>query len=418
MKLFFNFLLTLIFKIKSSYIKLPFRKFSTYQKEINYFNYLEKNDIAIIFEIGTPFQSIPIYINFELYSFYISGQNLNGKYNENSSSTLKKKQLSYFYSEVLNEGYESEDKFKLKDISNKEIIISDFNFIIPTKLNEHKIDNFIPSSLGLKIQDSPDIKNYGFLYILKQKEIIDSFGWTIKYLNNEEGEIIIGGYPHEYDKEYDISKFKNTKAEKRGAQVYWDLKFQYYLTDKQDFRNCHAQFDISFGFIKANFIYKNYLINEFFQFKNNCFIYNNTNYDYFICNSNEKISDFPKLILFHKDLNYSFEFNYKDLFIQKDNQLYFLIVFEKKSQSIEYWILGKPFFKKYQLVFESDRKLIGIYIGKEKNQLNVSWIIVFVLFIILIILIIYIINKYKNLPKKIKANELLEQMDSPFLNSI
>ena len=278
MKLFFNFLLTLIFKIKSSYIKLPFRKFSTYQKEINYFNYLEKNDIAIIFEIGTPFQSIPIYINFELYSFYISGQNLNGKYNENSSSTLKKKQLSYFYSEVLNEGYESEDKFKLKDISNKEIIISDFNFIIPTKLNEHKIDNFIPSSLGLKIQDSPDIKNYGFLYILKQKEIIDSFGWTIKYLNNEEGEIIIGGYPHEYDKEYDISKFKNTKAEKRGAQVYWDLKFQYYLTNKQDFRSCHAQFDISFGFIKANFIYKNYLINEFFQFKNNCFIYNNTNY--------------------------------------------------------------------------------------------------------------------------------------------
>ena len=414
MKLFFNFLLTLIFKIKSSYIKLPFRKFSTYQKEINYFNYLEKNDIAIIFEIGTPFQSIPIYINFELYSFYISGQNLNGKYNENSSSTLKKKQLSYFYSEVLNEGYESEDKFKLKYISNKEIIISDFNFIIPTKLNEHKIDNFIPSSLGLKIQDSPDIKNYGFLYILKQKEIIDSFGWTIKYLNNEEGEIIIGGYPHEYDKEYGISKFKNTKAEKRGAQVYWDLKFQYYLTNKQDFRSCHAQFDISFGFIKANFIYKNYLINEFFQFKNNCFIYNNTNYDYFICNSNEKISDFPKLILFHKDLNYSFEFNYKDLFIQKDNQLYFLIVFEKKSQSIEYWILGKPFFKKYQLVFESDRKLMGIYTEKEKKQLNVSWIIVFILFIILIILIIFIIQKYKNLPKKIKANELLEQMDSPF----
>ena len=414
MKLFFNFLLTLIFKIKSSYIKLPFRKFSTYQKEINYFNYLEKNDIAIIFEIGTPFQSIPIYINFELYSFYISGQNLNGKYNENSSSTLKKKQLSYFYSEVLNEGYESEDKFKLKDISNKEIIISDFNFIIPTKLNEHKIDNFIPSSLGLKIQDSPDIKNYGFLYILKQKEIIDSFGWTIKYLNNEEGEIIIGGYPHEYDKEYDISKFKNTKAEKRGAQVYWDLKFQYYLTNKQDFRSCHAQFDISFGFIKANFIYKNYLINEFFQFKNNCFIYNNTNYDYFICNSNEKISDFPKLILFHKDLNYSFEFNYKDLFIQKDNQLYFLIVFEKKSQSIEYWILGKPFFKKYQLVFESDRKLMGIYTEKEKKQLNVSWIIVFILFIILIILIIFIIQKYKNLPKKIKANELLEEIDSPF----
>ena len=55
--------------------------------------------------------------------------------------------------------------------------------------------------------------------------------------------------------------------------------------------------------------------------------YNNSKYDYIICDSNENISDFPYLLLYNKDLNYSFEFNYKDLFIQKDNQLYFLIVF-------------------------------------------------------------------------------------------
>ncbi len=419
MKFFFNILLTLIIKIESSYIKLPFKKFSTYQKETNYIDYLEKNDIIIIFEIGTPYQSIPIFINFDLYSFYISGQKLNGKYNENmSSSLIQKKQKSYFYSEVIREGYESKDKFKLNDLSNKEIIINDLNFIIPTKINEYKINNFIESSLGLKIQDSPDIKNFGFLYNLKEKEIIDSYGWTINYLNNEEGELIIGGYPHEYDKKYDISKFKNTKAETRGAQVYWDLRFQYFLSNKQNFRYFNGQFDIAFGFIQANFIYKDYIINEFFQFKKSCMNYNNSKYDYFICDSNENISDFPSLLLNNKELNFSFEFNYKDLFIKKDNQIYFLIVFRNEYSGIEYWILGKPFFKKYQLVFESDRKLIGIYIGKEKNQLNVSWIIVFVLFIILIILIIYIINKYKNLPKKIKANELLEQMDSPFLNSI
>jgi hypothetical protein len=137
MKFFFNILLTLIIKIESSYIKLPFKKFSTYQKETNYIDYLEKNDIIIIFEIGTPYQSIPIFINFELYSFYISGQKLNGKYNENmSSSLIQKKQKSYFYSEVIREGYESKDKFKLNDLSNKEIIINDLNFIIPTKINE------------------------------------------------------------------------------------------------------------------------------------------------------------------------------------------------------------------------------------------------------------------------------------------
>ena len=45
MKFFFNILLTLIIKIESSYIKLPFKKFSTYQKETNYIDYLEKKMI-------------------------------------------------------------------------------------------------------------------------------------------------------------------------------------------------------------------------------------------------------------------------------------------------------------------------------------------------------------------------------------
>jgi len=417
MKFFFIIIITLILKIQSSYIKLPFKKFTTYQKDKNYFDYLEKNDIVIIFEIGTPIQSIPIFINFDIYSFYISGPNLNGIYNENKSSTFnfikKKRELSYFTSDVMSEGYESKDKFKLNDIKKK-IINEELNFILPIKINKYKIKNFIPSSLGLRIHESYDTKNYSFLYILKQKEIIDSYGWTIKYINNDEGELIIGGYPHEYDTKYDFSKFKNTKVINSGNLVNWDLRFQYNLLNKENIRFCNAQFDITFGFIKVNFMYKNYIINDYFQFKNNCLKYNNSNYEYIICDSNENISDFPNLTLYNKDLNYTFEFNYKDLFIRNDNKLYFLIVFEKEYQ-IENWIIGKPFFKKYQLVFESDRKLIGIYIGKKNNQLNISWIIVYLLFIILFILIIYMIKKYKNMPKKIKANELLENIDSPFL---
>ena len=123
MKFFFIIIITLILKIQSSYIKLPFKKFTTYQKDKNYFDYLEKNDIVIIFEMGTPIQSIPIFINFDIYSFYISGPNLNGIYNENKSSTFdfikKKRELSYFTSDVMSEGYESKDKFKLNDITKK-----------------------------------------------------------------------------------------------------------------------------------------------------------------------------------------------------------------------------------------------------------------------------------------------------------
>ena len=72
---------------------------------------------------------------------------------------------------------------------------------------------------------------------------------------------------HEYDIKYDISKFKNTKTETRGAQVYWDLRFQYFLFTKLNFGYCHGQFDITFDFIQANLIYKIILLMNFLNLK-------------------------------------------------------------------------------------------------------------------------------------------------------
>ena len=50
------------------------------------------------------------------------------------------------------------------------------------KITESKLDKFIPLSLGLNIHDSLNTKNYGFLYQLKEREIIDYFGWTINII--------------------------------------------------------------------------------------------------------------------------------------------------------------------------------------------------------------------------------------------
>ena len=140
---------------------------------------------------------------------------------------------------------------------------------------------------------------------------------------------------------------------------------------------------------------------------------NNIKFDYFICDINEKIDDFPIKNFNHKELNYSFEFNYQDLFLKVNNKFYFLIIF--KDIKDKYWKIGKPFFKKYQLIFESDRKLIGFYTGKIKSKINFNWFIVFILFIILIILIIFMIIRYKNLPKKIRAKELNEGFNSSLI---
>ena len=50
------------------------------------------------------------------------------------------------------------------------------------KITESKLDKFIPLSLGLNIHDSLNTKNYGLLYQLKEREIIDYFGWTINII--------------------------------------------------------------------------------------------------------------------------------------------------------------------------------------------------------------------------------------------
>ena len=305
------------------------------------------------------------------------------------------------------------EKINIYNIKDEKLKVDNFNFIIPIKITESKLDKFIPSSLGLKIHDSLNTKNYGFLYHLKEREIIDSFGWTIQYNNEEEGELIIGGYPHEYDKNYDKSKLKNTKAELRNAYVFWDLYFSYIKSGDFICSNIIVEFDISFGLIQNNQIYQNFIINNYFILKKKCEKFNNIKFDYFICDINEKIDDFPIISFNHKGLNYTFEFNYQDLFLKVDNKFYFFIVF--KDTKDNNWKIGKPFFKKYQLIFESDRKLIGFYTGKIKSKINFNWIIVFILFIILIILIIFMIIRYKNLPKKIRAKELNEELNSSLI---
>ena len=411
MKIFFLVSILYLTINKCVYIKLRFNKYSNYKEGTNYFDYLEKNDIFIILEIGTPPQEIPIFFDFESYPLYISNLFLNGTYNENKSSTFKykgAKKESHFYGEIISEGYEVMDKIKLLDINKKNIEINDFNYILPTKIAKSKDTNFKTSIIGLKIQESIYLQKNGFIHQLKQNNIIDSFSWTIKYINENEGEIIIGGYPHEYDSNYDETYFKNTKAEIRYSVICWDLLFDSITSKNIELENRHVELDINLGLIRGISSYQQILDEQFFNMKKNCKKQNNTNYFYYTCDRKEKISDFPILKLNHKELNYTFEFNYNDLFILKDDIYYCLIIFDINNKRVN-WRMGKPFFKKYQLSFETDRKLIGFYIRKKK--INILWIIIICLILIIIFLIILMIRKYLNMPRKIRANELNDDFE-------
>ena len=75
------------------------------------------------------------------------------------------------------------------------------------------------------------------------------------------------------------------------------------------------------------------------------------------------------------------------------------------------WFLGKPFFKKYQLVFNQDNKVIGFYNNKKVIHSNFVFYLKIILIMILILVIVYLIyyimkNKCMK-KKKNKAQELV-----------
>ena len=371
------------------------------------------NDIYIDLKIGTPYQTIPLFLSIDDYPTYISGEELNEKYNRNSSSSYK--QISFkeeiFFFENFKSGYKSNETIELTNIKNKKEKVTNFTFIYTTSF--HKKNNIKSKSiLGLKKNGLTTIKKENIIHQFKEKKIIDSMVWTLKYKNENEEEFIIGGYPHEYDKNYEEKNLKNVKAEMRVGAVFWDYIFgKVYSNQIFIGSEIRANLDIRYGLIKGCFSYKKYIENTFLNENNFCKKYDTLNHtiEYFICDFNCKIKNFPKLIFQHRELKFNFELTYEDLFEKRNDGYYSKIVFNINDEE-ETFILGKPFLKKYQIIFEPDRKIIGIYIKKNLNILSITlWVITVILSIIIISLIIIILKRYNNKPRKIRANELEEE---------
>ena len=399
----------------NTYIKFDLK----IEEETSSQSYIEniiKNQIRIIMLIGTPIQKIPVYIKFDEKISYISGTKIsNHLYDEKKSNTYKKdeEEKSYYGQTPFNLGIPSSDifKFETKNKKNEEI---NLKFILATQESKSKEIN--TGVLGLKIDTFNYEKNGYFLYQLKSNGISDSYGWTIKLNdNNKEGEIILGEYPHEYDsRNYHEKYYKSTRCGKDGVDLNWNIVFDKFTFDNQIYENeVQGTLNIEFGVIVGITSFRSEIDEKFFKNyidKEKC-SYQRTqinNYYYYTCDTNVDIDEFPSIKFYNKDFGSDFELNYKDLFVKKNDKYYFLIVFE--SQNVFKWTLGRPFMKKFQMVFDHDRRLIGIYLGKE-GFINWTIVAIFVLGLVIIGLLYYIINYFKNRPKRIKANELLEDLE-------
>ena len=271
-----------------------------------------------------------------------------------------------------------------------------------------------------------------FITQLKKQDKINSYVFSIKYNNDDQGEIIIGDLPHEYSPEkYSPNNyFFDTVAITTEPPFNWHFTYDKcsYGEELIDEANM-VKLSIDFGFIKGNTNLKKNLEKNFFE-QNSCNKNQINDYDIYYCRK-DAIKNF-KPITFELQSKYcpiitnaKFEFTYEDLFVQDStdkDRYYFQIIF--KSDGLYYnWVFGKPLFKKYQMVFDQDKKTYGFYLQLnnninnketiiENNKTNastkISWILVVVLFLVSLGLLYALHKLLPKLPRKLKANELEE----------
>ena len=264
-----------------------------------------------------------------------------------------------------------------------------------------------------------------FISQLKKKDKINSYAFTIKYNSKEDekGEIIIGDLPHEYSPDIYSSEnyFFDTVSITKEPPFNWHFTYKKCLYDKFEIDSKNSvKFSIDFGFLRGNKKTQKYLEENFFN-KNFCYKDTTKNkYDIYYCKENA-IKNF-KPIIFELEskycptnMNAKFEFTYEDLFIKDNNNndiYYFQIVFPSR-ETYSNWVFGKPLFKKYQMVFDQDRKTYGYYLKINDNSginlkttLQISWALIVLLIVVCIILGYILCKLIAKLPRRLKANEL------------
>ena len=419
----------------------------------NYFELKFTNEIKTYFKIGTHLQKLPCYLSINTNSFYISGSNSNltkdqQKYEEYKS--LKYQNISdkiiYDFSYVY--GTHSSDQFC---INNNQILELKF-LLAKNRFSSNELSYSCILGLGYEgiISDEYKEDNYiegldSFITQMKNNKIIDEKIFFINYNKEDDnGEIIFGARPHELNKTYcelcteeDYIEMENTYI--NDIEIIWSTMGFIYVGEEMIFEYLSSiDFDLNQGFIIGSYIYKDYIEKNFFNnkilnqecFKKEINVEKNI-LEGFYCKKNVDITKFENLKIFIDKIKYKIEFNYQDLFTEFNGKLYFNVLFTQRKDTFNnYFILGKPFFRKYPMIFNINGRIekIGFYHNifvqnrkKEKeesaNNLGIYYkisklnMILIIIGICIICLLIYISFKYLRKPKKQKVNELIEFFD-------
>ena len=100
---------------------------------------------------------------------------------------------------------------------------NNFNFLLIK--NYTKFENIEGGILGLNINSNEKIKDINFINQLKKLNLISSYSFSIKFKNENEGDLIIGKRPDEYDNKYQYNYFHSTNLPLNNNELDWGLFF-------------------------------------------------------------------------------------------------------------------------------------------------------------------------------------------------
>ena len=443
-----------------SYVVLPFNikknpinSSLPIERQLEY--YLEKDNIISIISFGEEQKPLELYLTLKNYALSLSNdsclEDTNSSYNPFLSASFKK--ITDYMDLLINikKYCRAIEKCTIfNDIYlNNNVSVNDLTFIFEVNINNGKLDNSskICGNLGLQLYNENYhlFKDVYFINSLKTSNIINSYTWSIIYLNETitknailnytnkvyDGLLICGINESDYFSIFKTDSFIRVNAEKRFSSIYWDLtniNISYeYSNQKYELLDNRITFDFEHKYVTCPKSFFNSISSTFFKnyIKNKiCIIAEKLEImgAYIIMCQKEimnEIKNFPKIYFSNEKNNFTFQLTFKDLFIEYKNRILFLIIYNEYGP--DYWSLGEIFMRKYHFIFDYDKKQISfpntLNINdstKEENEntsfKNYSKIIIIVVLIILGNIFGVLIGKYlwDNKRKK-RANELNDE---------
>ena len=424
-KLFFILFIIVISVSYSSIITIPFKiiqpknDHSQKGKAIENLSFYVK--LISYIEIGRPPQKIEAVYDLRLSNYFISNYcyDCSFCYLYNKSSSFFKAHTDITPMGFGKDFYAYETFYFYDETNNQKKTVEEM-LIYLSESNEKK--NCL--TIGLKFPDNYNNKfQEPFLHQLKHQKVINKYIWTMIFNDSNElndgydGKFIFGDIINDYysnNKDFSLDKIVSTytgikrkKALNKDTASDWGIPFDeinYVLPDKKEnnivkiSNNSISEFDFNLNTIYGTYEYSRNIQRDFFKLyfvKNICQLtyMRGSSFKYIYCHvgnfTQNDLEKFPQLNFINKELRYKFTFDYKDLFyLTPDKKYYIFNIMMINIYSFDHysfdtdvdemdgikWILGLPFWRKYQFMFDSDNKLIyffnknGIFLDEEKNN--------------------------------------------------